>query len=193
MTSKIIYQGKTYILEGENELPEDFFYGDEDETTPLTAKEQEAENEIAQADIDKSETNELKGTLQDRIDYFYGVVGKYTSEQEMRRIIRVVYEIIAKRFLTARKNNDTVAVSEWENLIKKTPTLFITEGFDDGIMNRLAMHFSQEIIDPEDAMAFIMAISKRLNELANEDETEGHNSFDELKEDFDEHLQQIIA
>lgn len=193
MANKIIYQGKTYILEGENELPEDFFYGDEDEKTPLTGKEQEAENEIAQADADKEEVNDLKGSLSPKIDYFYRVVEKYTSELEMRRIIRVVYEIVAKRFLNANRNGDAEEIEAWKLLIKRTPSLFITEGFDDGIMNRLVTHFKGEINTPEDAMAFIMAISRRLNELSSEEDPETRNSFDELKEDFDEHLQQIIA
>lgn len=193
MANKIIYQGKTYILEGENELPEDFFYGDEDEKTPLTSKEQEAENEIAQADADKEEVNDLKGSLSPKIDYFYRVVEKYTSELEMRRIIRVVYEIVAKRFLNAKRSGDAEETEAWKLLIKRTPSLFITEGFDDGIMNRLVTHFNGEINTPEDAMAFIMAISRRLNELSSEEDPETRNSFDELKEDFDEHLQQIIA
>ena len=206
MEKKIIFKGKTYVLESENVsplskeeedlLPEEFMQDELVSEPVITDKEQEVNDEFAQADNNKAETEELKGSLSDRIDHFYQVVGRYTTEQEMRRIIRVVYEIVAKRFLDAKRIGDESAVEEWKMLIKKTPSLFITEGFDDSVMNRLAMHFNSEIESPEDAMAFIMAISRRLNELASEQvdsEGEMSNTFDELKEDFDEHLQQILA
>ena len=126
------------------------------------------------------------------VDYFYSkYVSRYSTANEMRMLLRAIYEIIAKRFLTAKKSGDEKQFLDWRRLISDIPHTFITEGFDDNHLNQMVETYYYVIESTAQAMAFIMAITRRLNELAGQDESLEHE-FDEIKEQIDSKLYSLL-
>ena len=157
MTKEIIYQGKSYILENEEEWDED------QDTIPLSPKEQEAEDEIAKSDRNKEVMSKRQSGLSGLIARMYRTyINKYNTPNELKRLLRAVYEIIGKRFLDAKRIGDERLTEDWKKLIHDIPNVFVAEAVNP--IDDMVKTYYYVINNPAVAMAFIMAISQKLNE-----------------------------
>lgn len=188
MSTSLLYLGRKYVLE--NEEP---FEDDEEETFPLSAKEQEAEQEIEDADRRKDGVARSYSGLRRGVDYMYNkYVSRYSTPDELRRLLRAVYEIIGKRLIEAKRRGDQFAFSDWRRLVNNIPNIFITptmEGAENAI-NQMVETYYYVIENTASATSMVMAISKRLNELA---EQHPEEDYDEIKEEADVYLNSLIA
>lgn len=190
MSKVIIYNGQRYILE--SELPEEYSWDEEE--IPLSAKEKEAEDEIAQADESKKRVSGLYARVSDKVNtIYYKYVKHYNTPEELKNLLRAVYEIIAKRYMQARKYNNTTWINQWEELIREIPRMqVLEENYMNNPVSDMVNTYFYVIGNVDYAIAFIFAISQRLEDLAKEDTT-GEAEFDEIKEKLDTQLERIMG
>lgn len=200
MSKAIFYNGKRYIKEGEEDIPEEYLWNDDDGEGQLVGgekyvspKDKEADSEFEKSDIAKSRIANKYGSLQNIVDMLYSrYVRRYNTPSELKNLLRATYEIIAKRYLESKRSGNENYITNWEKLIYDIPNIAtLEEEYMYDPVDELIKTYFYILKTPMYATAFIMAISQRLNELAANDES-GENEFDEIKEKLDNKLQEIV-
>lgn len=173
MSDRLIFKGLMY--EAEDSASSEY----------VNPKETEADQEIELADKIKEANARKYGKLKGLVNMFYDrYVSKYSSEDDMRRLLRATYEIIGKRYLEAKRKHSELT-KDWAKLIHHIPGIFVTPTMEAEYshpIDSLVEQYFYVLNDVNKATAFVMAISLRLNILASEHPEE---EFDEIKDQAD--------